>query len=347
MTAEDAAVPTAGPTAGTGLVRELLNFAVARGADRTALAERAGIEVTALEDQDARVPVARYLALIRAGKDLTGDPALALHFGAAVDMSQISVVGLLTHASETMVDALAQINRYGRLVIDAREGAEDAFQLRRRFDRLWLLDTRPRPGDVPEITETAFAQLVCGTRRIGIGGWLRSVHVTHAAPVHAAEYERVFQVPVLFGRDWNAMEFDEAYLTRRIAVAPRYLFGILSEHAEALLEALERSKTTRGRVESLLMPILHTGEAGMDRIAARMGLHRQALHRKLKAEGLTFEQLLDALRHRLALHYLAGNKVSVNETAYLLGFSDPASFSRAFKRWTGRSPRAFRQGRPG
>jgi AraC-like DNA-binding protein len=90
------------------------------------------------------------------------------------------------------------------------------------------------------------------------------------------------------------------------------------------------------------MPILHKGDVGMDAIAGKMGQSRATLFRKLKAEGVTFETVLDDLRRRLALHYLSGKKVSVNETAYLVGFSDPAAFSRAFKRWTGTSPSAVR-----
>jgi len=69
---------------------------------------------------------------------------------------------------------------------------------------------------------------------------------------------------------------------------------------------------------------------------------RQTVYRQLKAEGVTFETVLDELRHKLAVHYLSGQKTSVNETAYLVGFSEPAAFSRAFKRWTGTSPRSLR-----
>jgi AraC-like DNA-binding protein len=105
------------------------------------------------------------------------------------------------------------------------------------------------------------------------------------------------------------------------------------------LRELEGSKSLRGRVESLLMPVLHTGDVSMDSIAAELALSRQTLSRKLKAEGATFEQVLDELRHKMALHYLSGKKVSVNQAAYLVGFSEPAAFSRAFKRWTGASPR--------
>src|SRR5207245_84663 len=105
-----------------------------------------------------------------------------------------------------------------------------------------------------------------------------------------------------------------------------------------LLKSLQSSKSTRGRVQTLLMPILHTGDPGMDTIAGKMGLSRQTLLGLLKAEGATFEKVLDELRHKMALEYLNGKKVSVNETAYLVGFSELAAFSRAFKRWTGRSP---------
>jgi AraC-like DNA-binding protein len=80
----------------------------------------------------------------------------------------------------------------------------------------------------------------------------------------------------------------------------------------------------------------------VETIAARLGISRQTLFRKLKAEGATYEKVLDELRHQLAVDYLSGKKVSVKQTAYLVGFSDAAAFSRAFKRWTGTGPREMR-----
>jgi AraC-like DNA-binding protein len=76
----------------------------------------------------------------------------------------------------------------------------------------------------------------------------------------------------------------------------------------------------------------------MASVAKRLGMSRATLYRQLREEGTSYEDLLDDLRHRMALHYLDGKKVSVNQTAYLVGFSDPSVFSRAFKRWTGKSP---------
>ncbi len=305
------------------------------------LAERAGIAGEDIDDQDKRVPFANYVALMRAGKELTNDPALALHFGETNDLSQISIVGLLGFASATMADALMQLNRYGRLVIEF-DGPRDRFRVSRRSTGLWIVDTRENPNDFPELTESTFARMICGPRQFGVTQLAKVVHVTHAAPAYRAEYERILGAPVVFDSGENAILVDDAWMNHRIALQPRYVFGILSEHADALLKSLENSKSVRGRVESLLMPILHTGDASMDMIAGRLGLSRQTLLRRLKAEGTTFEKVLDELRRQLALGYLGGKKVSVNETAYLVGFSEPAAFSRAFKRWTGTSPRRMR-----
>jgi len=329
------------PTVSAGLARALLEFAVSRGAGQAALLERSGIAPGDLEDHDTRIAFASYLALMRAGKELCNDPALALHFAEAVDMSEISVVGLLTLASPTMMDAFAQLNRYGQLVVEVDLGASPRFALEQRGGELWMVDRR-RDDECPELTEATFARLACNPRRFLPRPFVLEVHVTHSAPAHRAAYDRIFQCPIAFDRPWNAMRIDPALPSYKVAVQPRYAFGILSAHAEALLAELESSKSTRGRVERALMPILHTGTASMDLIAQRLGLSRPTLYRNLKAEGVTFEQVLDELRHKLALHYLNGKKVSVNETAYLVGFSDPAAFSRAFKRWTGTSPRGAR-----
>jgi AraC-like DNA-binding protein len=167
----------------------------------------------------------------------------------------------------------------------------------------------------------------------------KAIRFTHAEPSYRAEYDRIFDVPLFFGSHMNALLVDEAILNLKLPRTNPYLSEILSARAEELLRNLQSSKTIRGRVENLLIPILHTGDASVDTIANKLSLSRQTLFRRLKAEGVTFARVLDELRHKLALHYLNGKNASVNETAYLLGFSEPAAFSRAFKRWTGSSPR--------
>jgi AraC-like DNA-binding protein len=335
-----------------GLARGVIEFAASKGAGAAALGEQAGIDPRDLTDQDSRVPLATYQALLRAAKDLCRDPAFALHFGEAVDLSEMSVVGLIGRASQTMLDAFLQLNRYGRLVVEVDLGTTDRFQIEPGDGGLWLIDKRRNPNDFVELTESTMARVTCGClRMVRDGGWsgetpsLKAAHFTHADPGYRGEYERIFGAHVMFEAERNAILFDASWAAHKLALQPRYAFGILSKHADTLLETLHRSKTTRGRVEGLLLPVLHTGEAGKEAIAAKLGMSSDSLLRRLKAEGTTFEVVLDELRHKMALHYLENRKVSVNETAYLVGFSEPSAFSRAFKRWTGASPSALRASR--
>ena len=294
-------------TVAAGLARGLIAFAAKKGADPTVLAERAGIDPAQLQDQDNRVPFAKYVTLMRAAKALCNDPALALHYGEIDDLAEISVLGLIGQACETMSEAFVQLNRYGRLVVEF-DGGHDRFKLDRDGAGLWVVDMRENPDAFSELTESTFARMVCGPRAFGVTQIAKAVHVTHAAPAYRAEYDRVFRVPVVFESGKNALLIDEAWLSHKIALQPRYVFGILSERADALIKSLEDSKTTRGRVEALLMPVLHTGDVSMDTIAGKLAMSRQTLFRKLKTEGTSFEKLLDELRHKLALDYLSGKK---------------------------------------
>jgi AraC-like DNA-binding protein len=332
-------------TVSAGLARGYFDFAVERGADRRALARDSGVDPALLDDPDNRVGFAKYVTLVRAGEALTGDAALPMKFAEVVDMAEFSVVGLLANASETMMESFAQLNRYGQLVIEVDIGEDGRFGYENHDGAMWLIDRRKHPNDFPELTESTFTRMIVGPRRFLPRPHVLEAHVTHPEPPHRAEYDRIWQCPITFASRWNALRMDASLQNHRVRLEPRYVFGVLSAHAEQLLKDLENSKTVRGRVESLLMPVLHTGDISMDTVAAKLGQSRQTLYRNLKAEGATFEQVLDELRHKLALHYLAGKRVSVNETAYLVGFSDPAAFSRAFKRWTGATPRDVRRAR--
>lgn len=324
-------------TASAGLVRGLLDFAVARGADRQTLAVRAGIDERAIEDADNRLPFDVYVALMREATAMCGDPALALHYGESVDMSEVSIVGLIMNASETMAEAFAQLQRYGQLALEV-EGAGERFGVTIRDGELWIVDKRLNPNDFPQLTEVTFSRLACGPRRFLSQSHILEAHFTHPAPPYREEYARVFDCKVVFDGDWNAMRMHPEAATWRVSLQPRYVFGVLTERADMLVQSLNDSRTTRARVEGIILPILHKGDANADAVASAMGFSRQTLFRRLKEESVTFEEVLDELRHRMALHYLQGKRASVNEVAYLVGFSDRASFSRAFKRWTGRSP---------
>ncbi|WP_419907037.1 AraC family transcriptional regulator [Hoeflea sp.] len=332
------------PTVSAGLVSGLMAFAARNGADPATLAERADIDPGALDDPDGRLPLQCYVDLMRAARSQTADPALALHFAEQVGMSKVSIVGLIMEASATMGEAFLQLQRYGRLAAEVGNVADGPrFELVTRQGRLFMVDRRRNPNAVPELTESAFVSLVCGPRRFLPQPHVLSVYVTHPRPAYSAEYDRIFRCPVHFGTEWNAMELHPQIAEWEVAQNPRYVFGLLTGHADRLLRDLDSTKTLKGRVEALLLPLLHRGAVSADTVAAQLGFSRQTLFRRLKDEGTSYSQVHDELRQRIARLYLEGQAASVNETAYLVGFSEPASFSRAFKRWTGQSPKTYRQ----
>lgn len=317
-------------------VRALLEFAVAKGASRRALLERSGIAQSDLEHGDNRVPFGKYIALMKAGQDLCNDPALALHFGESVDPTEISFTNSI--GAKSMAEAFAIGNRYASLTVEVGDESSDRFVMTRSGGQLWMIDTRKNSNAFIELTESGFARIASTMRRfLGNTQLIKAVHFTYDAPPYREEYDRIFGT-VVFGSDKNALVVDEAVMNFRPPVSPSSVAEVLTAHADDLLEKLESSKSVRDRVERLLSENL--ADVRMEKIASKLGLSRQTLFRRLKSEETTFERVLDELRHRLALHYLDGGKKSVNQTSYLVGFSDPAAFSRAFKRWTGKSPRS-------
>ncbi|MFN4023505.1 MAG: AraC family transcriptional regulator [Hyphomonas sp.] len=334
-------------TVAAGYARSLLDLAVSKGAEAGALLSAAGIAPDALEAPDTRLPFERFRALMDAAKIACDDPALALHFGASSPFNEMSIVGLIAYASRTMAEAFEQTNRYARLVIEV-DGHENAsrFAIVRRADGVWIEDRRRNPNAFPELTESTWVRFVTDRARAfpDRPPFVLEVHVTHDRPAHAEAYKDYFSAPVVFGASWNALRIEEGWLSEPTGQSDRYVFGVFSTHADGLLASLTQSVTIRGRIEAALLPVLHTGDVSMSDIARRLGFSRSTLHRRLKAEGLQYEVIADDLRRRMALDYLGSRKVSVNEAAYLTGFSDPSAFSRAFRRWTGTSPGRYRAG---
>ncbi|MFL6724912.1 MAG: AraC family transcriptional regulator [Sphingomicrobium sp.] len=331
-------------TVAASFASALRDLAVSKGADATDLERRSGISSTQFIDPDSRVPLDRYKALMRAGQELSGDPALALHFGEAADLAELSLVGLMGEVSDSFGDAFQALSRYSRLAIDVEleDGAEGRLTLKRSGGRLWMADTRSRPNDFPEITESAFARIMTVARRFGTLDLITAVHVTHSAPDYSSEYERIFPMPLVFNSRWNALQLrDDGWSTMRPRLPSRYMSELLRGRADALLNTLDVAATTRGHVEKALLAALPIGDVRMNRIASQLGISRPTLFRRLFDEGITFRQVVSELRRRLAADYLRQDRRSVGVTSQLLGFSDQASFSRAFKRWTGKSPRQF------
>ena len=309
-------------TAGCSAARALMDFALSKGCRRDLLLERSGIDPADLWDEENRIPIEKYVALMNAGRELSGDAAFALHFGESDAGIESTIACMMGIFSPSAAGAIAQMSEGGA------DG--DRYRLTRDGDNLWIADTWN--ADFREGKESSFARVVCAARRLFPGCELvKAVHFTHAEPPDRAEYDRIFRMPVVFNSEQNGLLIDAAWLTQNAAAASQQAFQIARSR-------VDNANCTRSRVEAVVADRLHTSAVNIDAVARTLAIGRYTLFRKLKAEGVTFRQVVDELRHKMAVQYLRDKKLPVNETAYLLGFSDPAAFSRAFKRWTGQRP---------
>lgn len=316
----------------------VVEFAVTRGTSRTALFRAAGLHDADLGDGNRRHPIEHLIALLRAGAELESEPAFALRFGQYVPCEQVALAAPLGRSARNVVDALKLVSRYAPLGIHfpALQG-RDRYEFVRDSAGLWLCDQRPADR-WPEITELVFSRMVHGIRRIQDTDVVKALFVRHPAPLHCDNYYEVFCVPVHFGADRNAILLDPSYLQTTLVPGPAHVTRILATHADAQLASLENAHTCRGRLESELRAALHTGDVSVASMTRRMAMSRQTLYRRLKREGTTYDEVLAALRRDIAVEAMRNGTTAVKDLAALVGFADPAAFSRAFKRWTGKSP---------
>ncbi len=200
------------PTIASSRVRAFLDFAIGRGASEPALLANADLSRAELAPPGARIPCEKLVAAMRAGGALCGDPALALHFGEAVDVADRSLGGLVGHARERRAEVFSQLLADAMPALDG-DAAGRRLQFEPTDDGVWVVDTHSTQADTPELAEASFASLVCTARRWLHGARVvRAVHLKHAAPAYRAEVERVFGLPVSFGCARNALLIDAAWM---------------------------------------------------------------------------------------------------------------------------------------
>src|SRR5512133_729216 len=172
----------------------------------------------------------------------------------------------------------------------------------------------------------------------------KSVAFRHPRPANTSEHQRLFGREPFFSADVSALEWDRSALEWEVPGTDPALSRILERHAQALLaEKPELGQAYADRVRTVLASALAGGTTTLESVATRLAMSARTLQRRLTSEGVTFDGLPDAVRLQLAVRYLTEPKVAISEVAYLLGYSEPSPFHRAFRRWTGTTPSEFRR----
>lgn len=309
------------------------------GVDADVLFAEAGLETEALGDPNARYPINQTARLWQLAVQATGNPALGLEVARHVTPTTFHALGYSQVASTTLKEAFERALRYFRIVTDA--GDLSFFEQGGRY----CFQTRVEAGaDGPALEGVDAFQAVMVRMVRGLAGRQAdplAVELVRPEPADAGPYERVFRVSPQFGADanrlWYAAELIERPLEGANPELARANDRIVMEH----LARLERSQLSH-RVRKLIVEALPEGVPSAEQVAAQVHCSPRSLQRRLADEGHSFRGLLEQSREELARSYLADGQHTVSEVTFLLGFSDVSAFSRAFRRWTGVAPSAYR-----
>ena len=319
---------------------------VGRLADEGVSLERAlagtGLSPEALQSAQSRVSINQVIACCHNALSLARDPQFAYHAGLRFHLSGYGLYGFAMLSSPNFRDTLAFTVRYHRLATPLADLAvgEDA-------GRAWWSIV---PVAHPLVDSDLYRFLVdlhCGIltslhRDFMSPSFLPGeAHVTYGAPSNAADYPPTFGYPVIFGQSENRLIFDAAWLDQPAKLGNRVIFPSIVALCDALLAELECREGVAGRVRRALLA-RSPGPTRFEDIAGDLGLSPRTLRRRLREQGTSFRKLADELRAELAIKCIRETDLSFDEIAATLGFSEPAAFRHAFRRWTKSAPNRFR-----
>lgn len=278
------------------------------------------------------VPVLQFADLLRQLANRVQEPDVALQIASLIRTGHLGVVGYLLHACANMAEALVCLRRYRKLIITVVEDMqvimhEDTIELRWEHD----------PQIDPIVLELGIAILIQFSRQL-VNQSLSPTRVNlMQTPPSVVPFEHYYGCPVYFHPGWASVVFPVAYLNIPITQPDKTLLDILQQQADLALQALPKTDEFMQRVQKILARLCQEGQPTVEVLASRLHMGTRTVQRRLTENDTTFQQVLDEVRQHLCLRYLQQD-IQLSDIAQLLGYSDQSAFTRAYKRWTGRTP---------
>lgn len=311
------------------------------GIDPAPMLSEVGISLQEISRPGSRVEIRKLRRIWQRAYELTGDPEVGIRIGKCCGPGDFYVLGHSWFASETLGDALGRFARYNNIIntipAPMSLALEDGvYRLSRSYN-----DVDDRPPEI--IADAGFAALLklCESvkeRPVRV----QRVERMEAESIHPGAFEALVGCPVTWGNEEVAMYFAAEEIDEPLHFAIPDVAEATDRIAERYLESLDRNLVAT-QVRRMLIQMLPSGSADQESIATRLYCSASTLQRQLHAEGTSYREVLEATRRSMAREYLRKGEHSQAQIAFMLGFSDQSNFSRAFKRWTGKSPGQYRK----
>ncbi len=335
--------PTDKHTVASYFARAHLNNDLYLGGNQQDILEQAGLNHGLLQQPRARVSAKQLASLVRTGWQLSGDELLGL----TTQKVKVGVFALLAERlikCKTLEEVLTQMANFYNLIGDQLHfkiqhvGSQVHFSVNANFKN-------DNKNDTPNSLLTELLLLVCHRFPSWLVGHvigLTQVCVQHAKPRHAQEYRLMFACPCSFDCENNTLVFDAKFLKLAVIKKPEELAPYLNEMPLQWFKKQAYFDTFSAQVMRMLEEVSQEKDASVEHIAARLNMTSRTLRRKLTAEGSAFQQLKDNVRRDQAINLFEDASLTIAEIGRRLGFTEPATFTRAFKHWTGVPPSVYR-----
>lgn len=330
-------------TASIAALRQYVRASESSGADTSALFTKAGLDPTILDSDDGRINGEQFQRFIHLLCEHTSNPILGLETGDFVQPGSYSVLGYITMSCATLGEAVARIAPFEKLVGDM--GTTELAMAQGSIKLTWHCNYND-PIVRPQVVDNVFASWVTYAR------WLAddtaaspsSVHLKRESPGAELEqaYRRRWNCPVQFGANEDSIKLKQELLNTRLRQPDPMLRKTLEAHALTQLASLDTDTDLTSQVKHSIQQQLMHGITRQDMVAEDLGMTSRTLQRKLSQEGVSYQQLLDEVRQKMAEDYLLNSDLTIPDIALRLGYSETTSFHRKFKAVTGKTPGEFR-----
>jgi len=318
-----------------------------RGVDVEALFAQVGLPLAAFDHPDHVIPFAKLCQLGKLAADRTGLADLGLRTCLSTRIGALGPLGYLVANSDSVGAGLMCLQTYLHL---HDEGAVPFVLVEDGIAFFGYEVLEPGLAGADQIAFGAMA-IACNMLRdlCGEGFALREVTFAFRAPRDTSLFRAHFAAPVGFNAVRTALAFDAAFLERPIvAFLERPIVGADAILREVLMSQVwkiarvESGEVVKDRIKRVMRTLLANGRFSQPEVAKAFGMNRRTLARRLQISGATFRDLLAEARFEAACGLLQGSAAPLEDIALRLGYSDVTAFTRAFRRWAGTSPAAWR-----
>ncbi|KZX81340.1 hypothetical protein A3715_07335 [Oleiphilus sp. HI0009] len=320
----------------------VLNTLAEHNIDPLPVQKAFGLNNEHLSTPDARISIPKYMRLGREAARMTRSPSIGLEFGRNTLDSHIGLAGYTAACAPTLQQSLSHIIDMELLNSRNTRGKSSHFMKDGRL-HCQFYSISPYNRYNYFVVDTMLASWWSFTQRHCPEAECHHIEIEYPLPSYKEDFEDFFQCPVLFGQSKNALILKRGHETFALNQSHQPTFSKMQAICEQELMTWKSGKSISDQVIDLISENLSGKPPEIDLIGKKLGLAGWTLRRKLAQEGHHYQTLLDNTRNALAQSYVRDTGLNFTEITFILGFSSPSSFQRAFKRWTGISPGAYRR----